>query len=221
MKPSPDDIIDRYFESLRRLGIQPEEHDLRLVEDDWESPTLGASGVGWQVWMDGEEITQFTYFQQVGGVECRPVCAEITYGPERISAHIQKAESMWDIRWGDWEFEKHKVEAAYKDLDLAAEIGNSHYSLSYADSAALFRLFEIYESEAQRLVALHEESPERLLVYPAYDCALKCSHLFNLLDARGAIAVSQRVQFIARIRNLAKAAATAYVRSLEATREAA
>jgi glycyl-tRNA synthetase alpha chain len=196
MKPSPDRIVEIYFDSLRALGIEPLDHDLRLVEDDWESPTLGASGVGWQVWMDGEEITQFTYFQQVGGFECRPVSAEITYGPERIAVHLQKKQSVWDIEWSPG--------VLYKDVDLRAEVEHSRYNLEEADVARLFDLFASYESEGRRVV-------EGGMIAPAYDCCLKCSHIFNLLDARGSLSVSQRVQFIERVRALAKSCASAYL----------
>jgi glycyl-tRNA synthetase alpha chain len=189
-----------YFDSLKALGIDPLDHDLRLVEDDWESPTLGASGVGWQVWMDGEEITQFTYFQQVGGFECRPVSAEITYGPERIAVHLQGKNSVWEIEWSPG--------VLYKDVDFTAEVEQSHYNLEQADVGRLFSLFDSYESEGRRVA-------QEGLVAPAYDCCLKCSHLFNLLDARGSLSVSQRVQFIERVRDLAKACASKYMQRYE------
>jgi glycyl-tRNA synthetase alpha chain len=196
MKPSPDDIIGMYFDSLRALGIDPLDHDLRLVEDDWESPSLGASGVGWQVWMDGEEITQFTYFQQVGGIECRPVPVEITYGPERIAAHLQGAPSMWELEWARG--------TRYKDLDLAAEVENSRYNLECANVEMLSRLFDMFEGEGHAML-------DKGLVAPAYDYTLKCSHVFNLLDARGSISVSQRAQHILRMRRLAFGCARLYV----------
>jgi glycyl-tRNA synthetase alpha chain len=206
MKPSPDNIVDMYFDSLRAIGIDPLDHDLRLVEDDWESPTLGAAGVGWQVWMDGEEISQFTYFQQVGGIECRPVSAEITYGPERIAAHLQKAPSMWDIEWASG--------VKYRDLDIPAEVQNSHYNLECADVQMLFTLFDMYEKESHAMI-------ERKLIFPAYDYTLKCSHVFNLLDSRGSISVSQRAQYILRIRKMAFGCARGYVAMVDAERAAA
>jgi len=200
IKPSPDNIQELYLQSLERLGIDPEEHDIRFVEDNWESPTLGAWGLGWEVWLDGMEITQFTYFQQCGGIDCKPVCAEITYGLERLAMYIQNKESVFDIEYvGD---------ITYGDIYLQNEIENSHYNFEDADVEALQTWFDMYEKEAMRIV-------EKGLVLPAYDYVLKCSHTFNLLDARGAISVTERTGYIARVRNLARLCAQAYVEQRE------
>ena len=195
-KPSPDDIIDLYLESLYGLGIVPREHDIRFVEDDWESPTLGAWGLGWEVWLDGMEITQFTYFQQVGGFDCRPVSAEITYGLERISMYVQDVDNVFDVAWTD--------DITYGELFRQAEVEWSRYSFEEADTALLYRLFADFESEAAGLL-------EKGLLHPAYDCCLKCSHVFNLLDARGAISVTERTGFIGKVRALARACAQAFL----------
>lgn len=196
LKPSPDNVLELYFNSLKFLGIDPLEHDLRLVEDNWESPTLGAWGLGWEVWLDGMEITQFTYFQQFGGIDCCPVCAEITYGIERIAMYIQNKESVYDIEWVDG--------ISYGDVHHQAEVDYSTYNFEVADVKALTTMFNMCENEAQNVVALH-------LPQPAYDYVLKCSHLFNLLDARGAISVTERTTYIARIRNLARLVAAEYI----------
>jgi len=200
MKPSPEDIVDLYLESLRDLGINPALHDIKLTEDDWEAPTLGASGVGWQVELDGNEITQFTYFQQAGGMECRPVTAEITYGPERLACLLQGAPSIWELEWD------HGI--SYGELDRTAEIENSVYNLEAADVDLLLTLFGLYEKESRRVV-------EKGLVYPAYDFVLKCSHAFNLLDARGAISATERACYIDRVRDLARRCAQTYVQQRE------
>jgi len=200
MKPSPEDIVDLYLESLRDLGINPALHDIKLTEDDWEAPTLGASGVGWQVELDGNEITQFTYFQQAGGMECRPVTAEITYGPERLACLLQGAPSIWELEWD------HGI--SYGELDRTAEIENSVYNLEAADVDLLLPLFGLYEKESRRVV-------EKGLVYPAYDFVLKCSHAFNLLDARGAISATERAGYIDRVRDLARRCAQTYVQQRE------
>ena len=193
-------VLDLYLDSLRRMGIDPLEHDIRFVEDNWESPTLGAWGLGWEVWLDGMEVTQFTYFQQCGGIDCRPVCAEITYGIERLAMFIQKKDSVFDIEW---------VEGiTYGDVHHQSEVDYSHYNFTVADTEALFTWFDMYEKEALRVV-------EKGLVQPAYDYVLKCSHTFNLLDARGAISVTERTGFIARVRNLARICAQAYVEQRE------
>lgn len=189
LKPSPDNVIDLYLHSLRDLGIEPEKHDIRLVEDNWESPTLGAWGLGWEVWLDGMEITQFTYFQQCGGVDCFPVCAEITYGLERIAMYIQNRESVFDIEWVDG--------ITYADVHHQTEVDYSHYNFELADVDTLMQMFNLCEQEAQRIAARH-------FPQPAYDYVLKCSHLFNLLDARGAISVTERTGYIGRVRNLAR-----------------
>ncbi|HAV43525.1 TPA: glycine--tRNA ligase subunit alpha, partial [bacterium] len=192
IKPSPDDIQETYLKSLVELGIEPLEHDIRFVEDDWESPTLGAAGLGWEVWLDGMEITQFTYFQQIGGVQLKPVSVELTYGLERIAMYIQGKDSVFDIIWTDG--------ITYGDLHRQTEYEFSKYNFEEADIRMHLNLFEMYESEARQLL-------EKRLILVAYDCTLKCSHLFNILDARGAISVTERVSYITRIRNLSKAVA--------------
>jgi len=196
LKPSPDDVLDLYFNSLRAIGIEPTEHDMRLVEDDWESPTLGAWGLGWEVWLNGMEVTQFTYFQQVGGIECDPVPAEITYGLERLAMYIQGVNSVYDLEWAPG--------FSYGDVFLRNEREQSTFNFELADTAMLRQLFDMHEAESARVLAGGA-------VLPAYEQALKCSHYFNLLDARGAIAVTERVSFIGRIRALAKGCAEAYV----------
>ncbi|MGA1875177.1 MAG: glycine--tRNA ligase subunit alpha [bacterium] len=200
LKPSPLDVQDRYLKSLERLGISPREHDIRFVEDDWESPTLGAWGLGWEVWLDGMEITQFTYFQQVGGFDLRPVPAEITYGLERIAMYLQGVDSVYEITWSDG--------ISYGDIHHQTEVEFSGYNFEKADVKMLFDLFSFYEGEAKRLL-------EEGLVFPAYDYCLKCSHAFNLLDARGAISVTERTGYIGRIRNLARGCAERYLMGRE------
>ncbi|MCL2817688.1 MAG: glycine--tRNA ligase subunit alpha [Clostridiales bacterium] len=201
LKPSPGDVQEVYLRSLAAIGIDPQEHDIRFVEDNWESPTLGAWGLGWEVWLDGMEVTQFTYFQQCGGQDCRPVCAEITYGIERLAMFIQKAESIFDVVWVNG--------ITYGEIFRQNEVDYSLYNFEFADADMLFRLFNMYEEEAKRIL-------EKDLPQPAYDYTLKCSHTFNLLDARGAISVTERQSFIARVRQLARACAAAYVKQREA-----
>ncbi|MGP1471838.1 MAG: glycine--tRNA ligase subunit alpha [Schwartzia sp. (in: firmicutes)] len=200
MKPSPDDIQELYLESLKRLGIDPVQHDIRFVEDNWESPTLGAWGLGWEVWLDGMEITQFTYFQQVGSQDVKPVAVEITYGLERLAMYIQGVENVYDVQW--------TKEYTYGDVFHQNEVEQSAYSFEIADEALLFDLFEKYEQEAVRVIELG-------YVHPAYDYVLKCSHAFNLLDARGAISVSERTAFIGRVRKLARLCAQRYLKQRE------
>ncbi|MEG1501552.1 MAG: glycine--tRNA ligase subunit alpha, partial [Clostridiales bacterium] len=200
LKPSPDNIQELYLASLEAIGINPAEHDIRFVEDNWESPTLGAWGLGWEVWLDGMEVTQFTYFQQCGGIDCHPVCGEITYGIERIAMFIQKVDSVYDMQWVD--------DITYGDVHHQNEVDYSHYNFEVADADMLFKLFDMYEKECCRVI-------ETGLVQPAYDYALKCSHAFNLLDARGAISVTERQSYIAKVRNLAKACAEGYVAQRE------
>lgn len=200
MKPSPDNIQDLYLESLYELGIDPLEHDIRFVEDNWESPTLGAWGLGWEVWLDGMEITQFTYFQQVGGFDARPVSVEITYGLERIAMFLQKKDNVFNIVWVDG--------ITYGDVFHRFEVEHSYYNFEEAHIPTLFKLFDIYEEEAGRLL-------EKNLIMPAYDYVLKCSHVFNLLDARGAISVTERTGFIHRVRNLARECAQRYLKQRE------
>ena len=201
MKPSPDNIQELYLESLARLGIRAEEHDIRFVEDNWESPTLGAWGLGWEVWLDGMEITQFTYFQQVGSHEVKPVSVEITYGLERLAMYIQGVENVYDIAWTD--------DVTYGDVFHQNEFEQSTYAFDLSDEALLFDLFDKYEAEAVRVIGAGH-------VHPAHDYVLKCSHTFNLLDARGAISVSQRTAFIGRVRKLARLCAEAYLAQREA-----
>ncbi len=200
MKPSPDNIQDLYLESLKALGIDPLAHDIRFVEDDWESPTLGAWGLGWEVWLNGMEITQFTYFQQAGGIEIKPVAGEITYGLERISMYLQGVDSVYDLKWSD--------DKTYGDVHHRSEVEFSGYNFDESDPKMLFTLFDIYEKESLRLI-------EKGLVLPAYDYCLKSSHTFNLLDARGAISVTERARFIGRVRNLAKGCAKGYLKVRE------
>jgi glycyl-tRNA synthetase alpha chain len=200
MKPSPDNIQELYLASLKKLGVHPEDHDIRFVEDNWESPTLGAWGLGWEVWLDGMEITQFTYFQQVGSVDIRPVASEITYGLERLAMYIQGRENVFDIVWsGDY---------TYGDVFKQNEFEQSTYNFELADTKMLFDLFDKYEKEALRIIKLG-------FVHPAYDYVLKCSHTFNLLDARGAISVSERTAFIGRVRNLSRQCAKCYLKQRE------
>ena len=200
LKPSPDDVQELYLGSLEALGIDLLKHDVRFVEDDWESPTLGAWGLGWEVWLDGMEITQFTYFQQVGGIDVRPVAAEITYGVERLAMFIQGVDSMFDLKWvGD---------ITYGDVFHQAEVEFSRFNFEASTPEKLFTLFDLYEEEASRLI-------DAGLVLPGYDYVLKCSHVFNLLDARGAISVSERTRYIARVRALARQAAQGYLASRE------
>ena len=196
MKPSPEDIIGIYLESLYRLGVDPARHDIRFVEDDWESPTLGAWGLGWEVWLDGMEITQFTYFQQVGGFDCRPVSAEITYGLERIAMYVQNVDQVFEVSWSG--------EVSYGELFHRSEVEWSTYAFEKADVEQLYRMFADFERESAELIELG-------LLHPAYDACLKCSHLFNLLDARGAVSVTERTGFIARVRQLARSCAAAYL----------
>jgi glycyl-tRNA synthetase alpha chain len=201
LKPAPSDILDTYIESLRDLGIDLMKHDVRFVEDDWESPTLGAAGLGWEVWLDGMEITQYTYFQQVGGIELDPISVELTYGLERIAMYVQGVDRIVDIRWND--------SFTWGDVHLAKERDFSAYNFEAANVDLHFRLFADFEGEARRLL-------EAGLLYPGYDCILKCSHLFNVLDARGAISVTERASYIGRVRVLAvKAAKLALARAEE------
>lgn len=210
LKPSPDNVLDLYFDSLRAIGIEPADHDVRLVEDDWESPTLGAWGLGWEVWLNGMECTQFTYFQQVGGFECRPVPAEITYGLERLAMYIQGVDSVYDLIWS---VGPDGTTFTYGDVFLRNEQQYSAYNFEVADVDMLLGLFTTYENECKRTL-------EAGYVLPAYDYVLKCSHTFNLLDARGAISVTERQGYILRVRSIAKACCEAYV-ELVAPREPA
>ncbi len=201
IKPSPANIQEIYLDSLRILGIQPEDHDIRFVEDNWESPTLGAWGVGWEVWLDGMEITQFTYFQQCGSIDCRPVSIEITYGLERLAMYLQDVDAITKIQWND--------DVSYGDIFLQGEIEHCTYNFEASNPELLLNLFNLYEQEAKQLI-------DRSLVLPSLDYVLKCSHTFNLLDARGVIAVAERTRYIARIRNLARQVAQLYLQQREA-----
>ncbi len=202
LKPNPPDIQELYLGSLQALGIDTLTHDVRFVEDNWESPTLGAWGLGWEVWLNGMEVTQFTYFQQVGGIECFPVTGEITYGLERLAMYIQGVDSVYDLVWADGEF----VKITYGDVFHQNEVEQSTYNFEHANVAKLFELFDFYESEADKLVGVK-------LPLPAYEMVLKASHTFNLLDARGAISVTERQRFILRVRTLARKVAESYVKA--------
>ncbi len=195
IKPSPDDIQTLYLKSLQAIGIETEKHDIRFVEDDWESPTLGASGLGWEVWLDGMEISQFTYFQQVGGIEVFPISVELTYGLERLAMYIQDVDDFKDLKWNDT--------TKYGDLFFDKEVEYSEFNFKLADVKSLFASFKDYEQQASNLI-------KEKLVYPAYDYLLKCSHTFNLLDARGVISVTERAAYIGRIRKMAKECALLY-----------
>jgi glycyl-tRNA synthetase alpha chain len=199
MKPSPPDFVERYLGSLRRLGFDPLVHDIRLVEDNWEAPTLGAWGLGWEIWLNGMEISQFTYFQQVGGLDCRPVMGEITYGLERLAMYLQGVDSVFDVVW----HEGANGRVTYGDVYHQNEVEQSKFNFELADVAELFREFDAFESECRKLL-------EAALPLPAYERMLKSSHVFNLLDARGAISVTERQRYILRMRTLARAIAEAY-----------
>ncbi len=199
IKPSPKEIKKMYLNSLSSIGINHEEHDVRFVEDDWESPTLGAAGLGWEVWCDGMEVTQFTYFQQMAGVECKPVSVEITYGLERLCMFIQNKKSVFELIWND-------EGITYKDVFYQSEKEFSAYNFEYANTDNLFKIFEMLEEESKLLV-------EKKISLPAYDQCLKCSHVFNILDARGVISVAQRSEYIARIRELTKSIGKVWIES--------
>lgn len=200
MKPSPENIQELYLGSLKALGIDPLEHDIRFVEDNWENPSMGCAGVGWEVWLDGMEVTQFTYFQQVGGLEVNPVTSEVTYGLERLSSYIQDVESVFDLEWGNG--------VSYGDIFREPEFEHSKYSFEESNQAMLEKMFNDFEAEANRLI-------EDGLVHPAYNYILKCSHTFNLLDARGTVSVTERAGFLSRIRNMARKVARAFVEERE------
>ncbi len=197
IKPSPDDIQDLYLQSLEAFGLNLADHDVRFVEDDWESPTLGAWGLGWEVWLDGMEITQFTYFQQVGGFDCDPVMVEITYGLERLAMYLQGVDNVFELAWNG--------DLRYGDIHHRGEVEYSIYNFEEANVEMLRELFDAWEKEGLRLLELG-------LALPGYDCCIKCSHLFNLLDARKALSVAERTAYIARVRNLAKRAAQAWLK---------
>jgi len=199
LKPAPGDIQQLYLSSLKAIGLDPRRHDIRFVEDDWESPTLGAWGLGWEVWLDGMEATQFTYFQQVGGIDLSPISVEITYGLERLAMYSQKKDNVYDLAWTDG--------IKYGDVHLEDERQWSKYNFEQADTAMLGRHFADWERDAKRLLELG-------LVLPAYDAVMKCSHLFNLLDARGAISVTERTAYVGRVRSIAKKVAELYLNTV-------
>src|SRR4026207_417337 len=199
LKPAPDDIQERYLESLTRLGINPKQHDIRFIQDDWESPTLGAWGLGWDVRLDGMEITQFTYFQEIGGIELSPITGEITYGTERIAMYLQQVNNVFDLAWTD--------KLTHGDIHHETEVQFSRYNFEQADVAMLMNAFQSYEAECKRLLARTDQR----LTLPAYDYCIKSSHAFNLLDARGAISVAERTGYIARVRALARQCAERYI----------
>ncbi len=200
IKPSPDEVQEKYLTSLEFLGINPRNHDIRFVEDNWESPTLGAWGVGWEVWLDGMEVTQFTYFQQCGGIDCNPIPIEITYGLERIAMFLQDKNSIWDLNWNKY--------LTYKDIWMQFERNQCVFNFNESNPNNLRKLFEIYEEEAKALV-------DKDLTFPALDYVLKCSHTFNLLDARGVISVTDRAQYIEKIRKLAREVASSWIKERE------
>jgi glycyl-tRNA synthetase alpha chain len=200
LKPSPMNIQELYLKSLKSFGIDPAKHDIRFVEDDWESPTLGAWGLGWEVWLDGMEITQFTYFQQCGGIDLKPIPGELTYGIERIAMYIQGVDNVYDLDWGGG--------IKYGDVHHQTEVEFSTYNFEEADTGMMLQLFDMFEKECLRLA-------EKKLVFPAYDYVLKCSHAFNMLDARGAISVTERAHYIGRVRNLSRVCAETYVAQRE------
>jgi len=209
LKPAPTNIVDLYLGSLRALGIDTEVNDIRFVEDNWENPTLGAWGLGWEVWMNGMEVTQFTYFQQVGGLECKPITGEITYGLERLTMYLQNCDNVYDLvytKWHDAEGKEHVL--TYGDVFHQNEVEQSHYNFEASDPVKLLSQFNYFESEAQRMMDLN-------LALPAYEMVLKAGHTFNLLDARGAISVTERAAYIARIRNISRAVAQSYYDSRE------
>jgi len=208
LKPSPSDIQELYIRSLVELGIEPKTHDIRFVEDDWESPTLGAWGLGWEVWLDGMEITQFTYFQEVGGLACKPVLGEITYGLERLAMYLQGKDSVFDLVWTAGAGTPASRPILYRDVYHQNEVEQSRYNFELSNVDLLFTLFSSYESEAKRLISAQ-------CVLPGYEMVMKASHTFNLLDARGAISVTERQAYIGRVHALAKEVAQAYYESRE------
>ncbi|CAG7597216.1 glycine--tRNA ligase subunit alpha [Candidatus Vallotia tarda] len=212
-KPAPENILDLYLGSLQVLGLDLQQNDVRFVEDDWENPTLGAWGLGWEVWLNGMEITQFTYFQQVGGLNCKPVLSEITYGIERLAMYVQQVENVFDLVWSEWEETsptgKLLHQLSYGDIFRQNEIEQSTYNFEQSNVELLFMLFNAYESEARRIVKQH-------LAVPSYELVLKTAHTFNLLEARGAISVTERATYISRIRDLSRLVAQAYYNSRKA-----
>ena len=210
VKPSPPDFQELYLQSLYAIGIDPKIHDIRFVEDDWESPTLGAWGLGWEVWCDGMEVSQFTYFQQVGGFDCAPVSGELTYGLERLAMYVQGVDSMFDLNFNGREGDD---KITYRDVFLQAEQEYSRFNFEHADTELLLRHFEDAEGECRALIAAGENGERHDMALPAYDQCIKASHLFNLLDARGVISVTERQAYILRVRDLAKACAEAWLKT--------
>ena len=208
MKPSPPDILDLYLQSLARIGLSPENHDIRFVEDDWESPTLGAWGLGWEVWCDGMEVTQFTYFQQVGGFDCNPVAGEITYGLERLAMYVQGVDRVFDLNFNGRD-DARKL--SYGDVFLQSEQEYSRFNFEHANTDILLQHFKDAEAECKSLLDKGTGGDKHLLALPAYDQCIKASHLFNLLDARGVISVTERQSYILRVRDLAKACCGAWL----------
>ncbi len=208
LKPAPVNIVDLYLGSLRALGIDTSVHDIRFVEDNWENPTLGAWGLGWEVWMDGMEVTQFTYFQQVGGLACKPITGEITYGLERLCMYLQNCDNVFDLAYTQWGSEGNKRTLTYGDVFHQNEYEQAVFTFEKSDPEKLLKLFDYYETEAKRLMDLQ-------LALPAYEMVLKAGHTFNLLDARGAISVTERAHYISRIRNISRSVAQSYYDSRE------
>ncbi|WP_420995992.1 glycine--tRNA ligase subunit alpha [Cupriavidus sp. 30B13] len=226
LKPAPENILELYLGSLEALGLDLKQNDIRFVEDDWENPTLGAWGLGWEVWLNGMEVTQFTYFQQVGGIDCKPITGEITYGIERLAMYLQKVENVYDLVWTEWEENGKTRRLTYGDVYHQNEVEQSTYNFEQSNAEILFRHFAEHEAEARRLMGTAEgqeaaaDAPAteaaRRLPLPAYEQLLKAAHTFNLLDARGAISVTERAAYIGRIRNLSRSVAQAYYESREA-----
>ena len=210
LKPAPENILELYLGSLTALGLDLKQNDVRFVEDDWENPTLGAWGLGWEVWLNGMEVTQFTYFQQVGGIDCKPTLGEITYGLERLAMYLQGVENVYNLVWTEWDDNGTKRRLTYGDVYHQNEVEQSRYNFEYSNAPFLFTLFSNFESEAKRLIAEEQE-----LTLPAYEMILKAAHTFNLLDARGAISVTERAAYIGRIRALSRLVAQAYYESRE------
>lgn len=222
LKPAPENILELYLGSLEALGLDLKQNDIRFVEDDWENPTLGAWGLGWEVWLNGMEVTQFTYFQQVGGIDCKPITGEITYGIERLAMYLQGVENVYDLVWTEWEENGQTRRLTYGDVYHQNEVEQSTYNFEHSNTEILFRHFAEHESEAKRLMGAGAgegsdgAEPAARLALPAYEQVLKAAHTFNLLDARGAISVTERAAYIGRIRNLSRLVAQAYYDSREA-----
>ncbi|MBR7070075.1 MAG: glycine--tRNA ligase subunit alpha [Oxalobacter sp.] len=210
LKPAPENILELYLGSLSALGLDLKQNDVRFVEDDWENPTLGAWGLGWEVWLNGMEVTQFTYFQQIGGIDCKPTLGEITYGLERLAMYLQGVENVYNLTWTEWDDHGTKRRLTYGDVYHQNEVEQSRYNFEQSNTPFLFSLFSNFESEAKRLIAEEQE-----LTLPAYEMILKAAHTFNLLDARGAISVTERAAYIGRIRALSRLVAQAYYESRE------